>query len=222
MICNAVRRRQDRLLGTLHAALAVEQGRSRLTQSPERGNRMRRREVLVLLAGAIAPCPPIALGQSVGRLHNIGVLMGLAETDPEVLRRVAIFRQALQDLGSIEGHNIRIHYRSAIEADRLRVLGNELVALQPDVVVASSTVVTSTLLRETRTIPIVFVTVSDPVGDGFVASLAQPNGNATGFTGNLSSLCGKWLQLLQEIAPGTMHFTALCHPDLAPAGGAYF
>jgi len=148
--------------------------------------------------------------------------MGLAETDPEVLRRVAIFRQALQDLGSIEGHNIRIHYRSAIEADRLRVLGNELVALQPDVVVASSTVVTSTLLRETRTIPIVFVTVSDPVGDGFVASLAQPNGNATGFTGNLSSLCGKWLQLLQEIAPGTMHFTALCHPDLAPAGGAYF
>jgi putative ABC transport system substrate-binding protein len=183
---------------------------------------MRRRKVLALLASVMAPWPPMALGQSVGRLRNIGVLMGLAETDPEVPRRVAIFRQALQDLGWIEGHNIRIHYRSAIEADRLRLLGNELVALQPDVIVASSSVVASTLLRETHTIPVVFVTASDPIGDGFVASLAQPNRNATGFTGNLSSLCGKWLELLQEIAPGTMHVTAVCHPDSAPAGGTYF
>jgi len=183
---------------------------------------MRRREVLALLASAMAPWPPIAIGQSFGRLRNIGVLMGLAETDPEVPRRVAIFRQALQDLGWIEGHNIRIHYRSAIEADRLRVLGNELVALQPDVIVAASSIVASTLLRETRTIPVVFVTASDPIGDGFVASLAQPKGNATGFTGNLSSFCGKWLELLQEIAPGTMHFTAVCNPDSAPAGGTYF
>ncbi len=177
---------------------------------------MRRRQVLVLLAGAIALQPPMGLGQPLGRLRNIGVLMGLAETDPEIPHRVAIFRQALQDLGWIEGHNIRIHYRSAIEVDRLRLLGNELVALQPDVIVAS------TLLRETRTIPVVFVTASDPIGDGFVASLAQPNGNATGFTGNLSSFCGKWLELLSEIAPGTMHFTAVCNPDSAPAGGTYF
>jgi putative tryptophan/tyrosine transport system substrate-binding protein len=183
---------------------------------------MRRREVLALLAGAMALWPPMALGQSLGRLRNIGVLMGLAETDPEVPRRVAIFRQALQDFGWIEGHNIRIHYRSAIEADRLRVFGNELVALQPDVIVAASSIVASTLLRETRTIPVVFVTASDPIGDGFVASLAQPNGNATGFTGNLSSFCGKWLELLQEIAPGTMKFTAVCNPDSAPAGGTYF
>src|SRR6266478_4198746 len=183
---------------------------------------MRRRNVLALLAGAVALWPPMALGQSIGRLRNIGVLMGLAETDPEIPRRIAIFRQALQDLGWIEGHNIRIHYRSAIEADRLRVLGNELVALQPDVIVAASTIVASTLLRETRTIPIVFVTASDPIGDGFVGSLAHPNGNATGFTGNLSSLCGKWLELLQEIAPGTTHFTAVCNPDSAPAGGTYF
>jgi putative ABC transport system substrate-binding protein len=148
--------------------------------------------------------------------------MGLAETDPEIPRRVAMFRQALQDLGWVEGHNIRVHYRSAIEAERLRLLGNELVALQPDVIVAASSIVASTLLRETRTIPVVFVTASDPIGDGFVASLAQPNGNATGFTGNLSSFCGKWLELLSEIAPGTMHFTAVCNPDSAPAGGAYF
>ncbi len=183
---------------------------------------MRRREVLALLASAMAPWPPIAIGQSLGRLRNIGVLIGLTETDPEVPRRIAIFRQALHDLGWIEGHNIRIHYRSAIEAERLRVLGNELVALQPDVIVAASSIVASTLLRETRTIPVVFVTASDPIGDGFVASLAQPKGNATGFTGNLSSFCGKWLELLQEIAPGTTHITAIFHPDSAPAGGNYF
>jgi putative ABC transport system substrate-binding protein len=183
---------------------------------------MRRREVLALLASAMALSPPMVVGQSFGRVRNIGVLMGLAETDPEVPRRIAIFRQALQDLGWIEGHNIRIHYRSAIEADALRVLGTELVALRPDVIVASNSVVATTLLRETRTIPVVFVTASDPIGDGIVASLAQPNGNATGFTGNLSSLCGKWLELLQEIVPGTMHVTAVCNPDSAPAGGTYF
>jgi putative ABC transport system substrate-binding protein len=183
---------------------------------------MRRREALALLAGAMAPWPPMALGQSLGRLRNIGLLIGLAETDPEVPRRVAIFRQALQDLGWIDGHNIRIHYRSAIESDRLRALGNELIALQPDVIVAASSIVAGTLLRETRTIPVVFVSASDPIGDGFVAGLAQPNSNATGFTSNLSSLCGKWLELIQEIAPGTMHVTAVCHPESAPAGGTYF
>jgi putative tryptophan/tyrosine transport system substrate-binding protein len=183
---------------------------------------MRRRKVLTLLAGAMAPWPATALGQSVGRIRNIGVLMGLAETDPEVPRRIAIFRQALREFGWIEGHNIRIHYRSAVEADRLRLFANEFVALQPDVIVAGSSIVATALLRETRAIPVVFVTASDPIGDGFVASLAQPNGNATGFTGNLSSFCGKWLELLQEIAPGTTHFTAVCNPDSAPAGGAYF
>src|SRR5215831_16937670 len=98
---------------------------------------MRRRRVLALLASAMAPWPLMTLGQSVGRIRNVGLLMGLAETDPEIPRRVAIFRQALQDLGWIEGHNIRVHYRSAIEADQLRKLGNELVALQPDVIVAA-------------------------------------------------------------------------------------
>jgi len=183
---------------------------------------MRRRQVLALFASAMALSSAMALGQSLKRLRNVGVLMGLAEADPELPRCLAVFRQALQELGWIEGHNIRIHYRSAIEADRLRLLGNELIALQPDVIVASSSIVASTLLLEARTIPVVFVTASDPVGDGFVASLAQPNGNATGFTGNLSSFCGKWLELLREIAPGTTHFTALCNPDSAPAGGTYF
>src|SRR5215471_3292945 len=183
---------------------------------------MRRRTVLALLAGTMAPWPPMEVAESIGRLRNIGVLIGLAETDPEVPRCVAIFQQALRDLGWIEGYNVRIHYRSTFEADRLRVLGSELIALQPDVIVASSSIVASALLRETRTIPVVFVTASDPIGDGFVASLVQPNGNATGFTGNLSSFCDKWLELLQQIAPGTTHVTAVCHPDSAPASGTYF
>jgi putative ABC transport system substrate-binding protein len=183
---------------------------------------MRRREVLALLAGAIALQPYIGLVQSAARPRNIGLLMGLAETDPELPRHVAIFREALQGLGWIDGHNIRIHYHSANAVDRLRVLGSRLVALEPAVIVASSSIVASTLLQETRTIPIVFVTASDPIGDGFVTSLAQPNRNATGFTGNLSSFCDKWLELLREIAPGTTHVTAVYHPDSAPAGGAYF
>src|SRR5260370_15793471 len=183
---------------------------------------MRRREVLALLASAMASWPLTAIGQSVGRVRNIGVLMGLAESDPEVLRRIAILRQALRDLGWIEGLNIRIHYRSAIEGHRRRALGEELIALPADVIIAASSIVTTTLLQETRTIPVVFVTASDPIGDGFVASLAQPNRNATGFTSNPSSFCSKWLELLQEIAPGTTHFTAMCHPDSSPAGGTYF
>jgi putative ABC transport system substrate-binding protein len=183
---------------------------------------MRRREVIALLAGAMALQPHIGLVQSAGRPRKIGLLMGLAETDPEVPRRVVIFREALQELGWIDGHNVRIHYRSAIAADRLRMLGRSLVALDPDVIVASSTMVAAALLQETRTIPVVFVTASDPIGDGLVMSLAQPSRNATGFTGNLSSFCDKWLELLREIAPATTRVTAVCHPDSAPTGGAYF
>jgi putative tryptophan/tyrosine transport system substrate-binding protein len=189
---------------------------------------MRRRDVLAWLAGAMA-FPPhiglvraIALGDSVSRLPDIGVLMGLAETDPEIPRRVTIFRDALQDLGWIDGYNIRIHYRSAITADQLREQASRLVGMNPAVIVAANSVVASTLLQETRKIPVVFVTAADPIGDGFVASLAQPHGNATGFTGNLASFGDKWLELLREIAPGTTRVTAVCHPDSAPTGGAYF
>jgi putative tryptophan/tyrosine transport system substrate-binding protein len=183
---------------------------------------MRRRKVCALLAGALAPWPLITFGQSVTRPRIVGVLMGLAETDPEVSRRIAIFREVLQAQGWIEGDNIRIEWRSAVETDRIRMLGSELVALRPDVIVATSSVVASSLLRETHTIPVLFLAASDPISDGLVASLAQPNGNATGFTGNLSSLCGKWVEFLQEIAPGTTHVTAIFNPHSAAAGGGYF
>jgi len=183
---------------------------------------MTRRKVLALLAGAAVAGPLMAVGQEAPRLRNIGVLMGLAEGDAEVPRRLAILRQALHELGWTEGQNIRIQYRAAIEVDQMRALAKELVALRPDVIVAGSTVVAKALLQETRTIPIVFATASDPVGDGLVTSLAQPSGNATGLTCNLSSLGSKWLELLREIAPDTAHFTAVYNPGSAPAGGAYF
>jgi putative tryptophan/tyrosine transport system substrate-binding protein len=183
---------------------------------------MRRRRALALLAGSVTAWPPMMLGQPFERLRAIGVLIGLADSDPELQRRAAVFRHSLQELGWTENHNIRIHYRSAADVDQLRLLGNELIAMRPDVIVASSSIVARTLLLETRTIPIVFVTASDPVGDGLVAGLAQPKGNATGFTGNLSSFCGKWLQLLQEIAIGTTHFTAMFNPGSAPAADTYF
>jgi putative tryptophan/tyrosine transport system substrate-binding protein len=191
---------------------------------------MRRREVLALLAGAgalafqphVGLVQAVGLGQPDGMQRDIGLLMGMAENDPEIPRRVAIFREALQDLGWTDGDNIRIHYRSAISADQLREHASRLIAMNPAVIVAANSVVAGILLQETRTIPILFVSASDPIGDGFVASLAQPQGNATGFTGNLSSFGDKWLELLQEIAPGTTQVTAICHRDSAPAGGAYF
>jgi putative tryptophan/tyrosine transport system substrate-binding protein len=183
---------------------------------------MRRREFLALLAGTMVLQPQVGFVQSAARPRDIGILMGLEETDPEIPRRVTIIREALRGLGWVDGNNIRIHYRSATTADGLREHAARLVALNPAVIVASSTIVASILLQETRTVPIVFVSASDPVGDGLVASLAQPLGNATGFTGDLSSFGDKWLELLQEIAPGTTQVTAVCYPDAAPAGGAYF
>jgi putative ABC transport system substrate-binding protein len=178
--------------------------------------------MLTALAGATVLWPLIVLGQSLQSVRNIGVLMGLAEGDPEVAPRVAIFKQALQKLGWIEGSNVRIHYRWAVDADRMRTLAKELIALQPDVIVAGSSFVGDALLRETRTIPIVFVSAADPVGDGFVASLARPGGNATGFANNPSSIGGKWIELLKEIAPATINFAIMFDPETAPGGGFFF
>src|SRR5437867_2090025 len=139
---------------------------------------MRRREVLTLLAGALAPWPLAAIGQQVDRPRVVGVLIGLAENDPEIPARIDMFEQGLREAGWSEGRNIRIYYRAAADADRLQTFAKELIALQPDVIVASSSFVVAVLLREHSTPPIVFVTATDPVGDGFAASLAHPGGNA--------------------------------------------
>jgi putative ABC transport system substrate-binding protein len=163
---------------------------------------MRRREFLGVLGGAAAGWPLAARAQQGGAMRRIGVLMILAPDDPEGQARLAAFAQGLQELGWTVGRNVQIDYRwGAGDADRTRRYAAELVALAPDVILASGTSTVAPLQRVTRTVPIVFANVVDPVGAGFVASLAQPGGNATGFTPFEFGMSGKWLELLKQIAP---------------------
>src|SRR3954468_4757246 len=163
---------------------------------------MKCRRQLRALAVAVAVLQSVlALAQPSERVRTVGVLIGIAESDPDAPRRIIALRQGLQELGWNEGANVRVFYRWTADLDLIPLLAKEVVAQQPDVIVASSSVVLAMLLRETRTTPIIFVTAADPLGDGFVPSLARPGGNATGFTNNLASMGGKWLELLREIAP---------------------
>ena len=164
---------------------------------------MERREFITLLGGAAATWPFTARAQQVGPpARRIGVLNLLAETDPEAQRLDTAFRKGLDELGLIDGRNIHIDYRwGAGSLDRVRLFAQELVRLKPDVLVAGTTPATAALQAETKTIPIVFAGVSDPIGSGFVASLANPGGNITGFIIQQGSLGGKWLELLKEAAP---------------------
>jgi putative ABC transport system substrate-binding protein len=163
---------------------------------------MRRREFITLLGGAAAAWPMAARAQQPDRVRRIGVLIALAESDPEGQARIAAFHQGLQQSGWTVGHNVRIDTRwGAGDADRMRRYAAELVSLAPDVILASGGTVVGALLQATRTVPIVFTQTSDPVGAGYVASLARPGGNATGFTISEYGIAGKWLELLKEIAP---------------------
>jgi len=183
---------------------------------------MKRRKVLSLLAGALVPWSLSASTQQAERIRVIGVLIGLAEDDPDVPRRIASFEQGLREFGWVKGRNVQIHYRMTVDTDRLRVFARELVAMQPDLIAASSSFVVIGLLQETNAIPIVFVTAADPVGDGFVQSLGHPRGNVTGFTNMLSSMGGKWLELLKEIAPRIRCVAVMFNPETAPGKGGYF
>jgi ABC-type uncharacterized transport system substrate-binding protein len=170
---------------------------------------MKRREVITLLGGAAA-WPLAAHAQQPERMRRIGVLIPYAADDPEGQARTAAFLQGLQQLGWTEGRNVRIDYRwSAGDADRARRYAAELVALAPDVILASGTSTVGPLLQATRTVPIVFPVIGDPVGAGFVDSLARPGGNATGFMSREYSLSGKWLELLKQIAPGVTRVAVL-------------
>jgi putative ABC transport system substrate-binding protein len=183
---------------------------------------MKRREFIALLVGATA-WPLAARAQQPGGMRRIGVLMASAADDSENQARMAAFLQGLAQLGWTDGRNIRIDTRWATtNPDDLRRHATELVALAPDVLVAASgTTTVAPLLQATRTVPIVFVVVIDPVGAGFVASLARPGGNATGFLMFEYGLSGKWLELLKQIAPGVTRAAVLRDPAIASGIGQF-
>src|SRR6516165_6483375 len=184
---------------------------------------VKRREFITLLGGAAAAWPLTARAQQGERVRRIGVLLSLEESDPEGKAQLSGFTQGLAELGWIEGRNLRMEVRwGGGDVDRIRTFAKDLVALQPDVIVAQGTPVTAALQRETRTIPIVFVVVTDPVGDGFVAGLPHPGGNITGFLTSESAITAKMFELLTEIAPGLKRVAMLFNPDTAPGGGAYY
>jgi len=163
---------------------------------------MKRRELITLLGGAAAAWPLAARAQQTGSMRRIGVLTGFAEDEQEIKVRLAGFRQGLERLGWSEGRNISFDYRYApASTERAQMLAKELVALQPDVILAHSTPIVEALKPESSAIPIVFVGISDPVAQGFVTSLARPGGNLTGLMQFEASITGKWLGMLKEIAP---------------------
>jgi putative tryptophan/tyrosine transport system substrate-binding protein len=176
---------------------------------------MRRREFIKVLAGSAAAWPLAVRAQQPERMKRVGVLMGLAEDDPDAKARLSGLQQALERLGWFDGRNVRIDYRYAPAGTQAQVLAKELIALQPDVVLSQSSPATSALQRETQTIPIVFVGVADPIGSGFVASLAQPGGNITGFLLFEASITGKWLAMLRDIAPSVARVALVINPKTA-------
>jgi ABC-type uncharacterized transport system substrate-binding protein len=184
---------------------------------------MRRREVIRLMAGGAAAWPLGAGAQQAERVRRVGVLAGSAADDPDVQARIAAFKDSLAQSAWIDGRNLRLEIRWATSnADDLRKHAAELVALAPDVILAATgTATTAPLLQATQTVPIVFVIVIDPVGAGFVASLARPGGNATGFLMFEYGLSGKWLELLKQIVPGVKRAAVLRDPTIASGIGQF-
>jgi ABC-type uncharacterized transport system substrate-binding protein len=167
---------------------------------------------------------PLAAGeQQTGQIRRIGVLMGFGESDPRGQARVAAFREGLQTLGWAEGRNIRIDIRWATTSDApaMQRFAKELVALEPDLILSHNTPTTAALLQQTRTIPIVFAVVSDPIGTGFAQSFSRPGGNVTGFTNIEPTMASKWLELLKEIAPRVARVAFLFNPATAPYAEYY-
>jgi putative ABC transport system substrate-binding protein len=182
--------------------------------NPEVG--MKRREFITLVGGAAAAWPLAVHAQQGDRVRRIGMLMGFAESDSQAQAYVAAFREGLQKLGWADGRNIRIDTRwVALDAEATQRFAKELVALQPDLILSHNTPTTAALLQQTRTIPIIFANVADPVGSGFVASFPRPGGNVTGFNVSEPTLAGKLLELLKEIAPRIARVAMLFNPATA-------
>jgi putative tryptophan/tyrosine transport system substrate-binding protein len=178
---------------------------------------MRRREFITLLGGAIATWPLAVRAQRGDRVRRIAVLMTNAEDDPEGWTRAAAFRQGLRELGWTEGQNVRIDWRwSGGDVERMRDYAAEAAALAPDLIVANGAAHLSAVKQATRSIPIVFVLVSDPVGQGFISGLGNPGGNITGFTFVESSMFGKSLELLKQVAPALTRVGFIFNPNTVP------
>jgi putative tryptophan/tyrosine transport system substrate-binding protein len=177
---------------------------------------MRRRKFITLIGGAAAAWPLAARTQQAERVRRIGMLIPFRENDPETQARLAAFKQQLQKLGWAEGRNLRIDYRFAGDnIERIRIGAEELVAVAPDVIVVYANPAVAALRQATRVMPVVFAQVSDPVGSGFVTSLARPGGNITGFQNFETEIGGKWLEVLKQIAPAVRRVAVVHGPDIA-------
>jgi putative ABC transport system substrate-binding protein len=184
---------------------------------------MLRRQFLGLLAGGAVTWPLAAHGRQQDRVRRIGMLIPFSESDAEAQTEMAAFRDVLRRLGWIRGRNAELEIRwAAGDVGRITAYAKELVALQPDVIVTRTTPVTAALLQQTHTIPIVFIGPSDPVGAGFVASMARPGGSATGFTNVEASLGGKWVELLRELSSNIVRIAVIFDPRTAPGGGLFY
>jgi putative tryptophan/tyrosine transport system substrate-binding protein len=182
---------------------------------------MRRRE-FIAGAGSAAVWPIAARAQQDHRVRRIGVLIGCDENDPDPKEWLSGFLRELAGLGWTNGPHVRIDIRwAAGNMDRMQAAAKELVGLQPDVLLSASTPATAALARETKTIPIVFVIVTDPIGSGFVAALPRPSANITGFGWMEASVAGVWLQLLAQMAPGVRRVAMVFNPDVAPYVQSY-
>ncbi len=173
---------------------------------------MRRREFVISVGGGALAWPLASHAQQPDRMRRIGMLMGFAESDHDAQSWVMALREELRNLGWMEGRNVEMEIRWATDRESMKQFAKELVALQPDQVVTSTTPATAAMLQQTYTIPVIFVLVGDPLFSGFVASLARPGGNVTGFTPIVGSLAGKWVELLKDIAPRVARVTLLFNP----------
>src|SRR5690242_9151454 len=177
---------------------------------------MRRRDFIRVIAGSALSWPLAAHGQKPDRIRRVGVLFGTPENDPETKTRVRAFRLGMRDAGWVEGRNIQIEFRyPGTDRDAINKHVAELILWAPDVILANSTPVTATLLPVTDTVPIVFVVVNNPVGQGFVSNLAHPGGNVTGFSFIEPEIVGKWIDLLRDLKPDLAGVTLMFNPDTA-------
>ncbi|MFY9693487.1 MAG: ABC transporter substrate-binding protein [Xanthobacteraceae bacterium] len=184
---------------------------------------MRRREFVTLFGGAVASWQLAARAQQSTVDRRIGLLQNTSEGDPQGKIELATLNEGLKKLGWVEGVNMRIAYRyGAGDPNKMATFAKELVALKPDILFARSTAAVHAFQEETTTIPILFVAVSDPVGDGFAASLSRPGQNITGFTNVESSVASKWLELLKEVAPNLSQVEYIFNPPMAPSQGRYY